>query len=89
LTYELFELVKHVVIPTLTDLDKNTKKTAYKIIVLANDQNEEIIKIPYFTRFSKDYDKMTHKKFINQIKLILRTYKVFHFLTITVDPNRH
>ncbi len=89
LPYELFELIKEVIIPILNDLAKKYQKTADKIIVLANDQNEEIIKILYFTRFSKDYDKMIRKKFINQVEPILRTYKVFHFLTITVDPKRH
>ncbi len=90
LPYELFELIKQAVIPILIELaEKYQKRTADKIIVLANDQNDEIIKIQYFTRFSKDYDKMIRKKFQNQIEPILRTYKVFHFLTMTVDPKQH
>jgi len=90
LPYYLFELIKENVIPLLTDLAKKYKtRTTDKVIVLGNDLNEEIIKIPYFTRFSEDYEKMVKKKFIKEIEPILRTYKVFHFLTITVDPKQH
>jgi len=90
LPYQLFELIKQIVIPILTELSKKyQKRTADKVIVLGNDTTEEIIKIPYYTRFSKNYDRMIKRKFKQNIEPILRNYNSFHFLTMTIDPKQH
>lgn len=82
-----WQFVKTDLIPSLMELSRVYRdKTTDKLIVLGNDENDKVITIPYYTRFS-DYYNTTVRKKISNLYPFLKGYSKYHFLTLTVNPN--
>lgn len=64
-----------------------SKQVKDKLIVLGNDENDEVFKIRYITRFSNQYPEMVKKK-LKKVYRVFSRYNKFLFMTITVDPKQ-
>ncbi len=83
-----WKFLKEDILPALKELAViYEQKTADKIIVLANDKDDTVITIPYFTRFSKEYPYMVRKKMDRDIKPILEQYNVFMHFSLSIGAN--